>query len=150
MLTVSPKWHMWNGMFHFCLVWPCYRKAQSYIPVFGLMQTDILSNSKPVSTAGFRGMVLLHVLWCFFDGTYVFLSGCVCSTLKTGEKSGQVEKLKKNARQRQSDFKVSFLLRWPYIVHFLSLRWLSSLTVVWSCCVIIQHLVYTHTGMHAC
>lgn len=43
---------------------------------------------------------------CFHDklGTFSF------SFVQTGEKSGQVEKSKKNARQRQNDFKVGFSL----------------------------------------
>lgn len=46
------------------------------------------------------------IIVCFHDklGTFSFLF------LQTGEKSGQVEKSKKNARQRQNDFKVWFSL----------------------------------------
>jgi len=36
---------------------------------------------------------------------------CFSFFLQTGEKSGQVEKSKKNARQRQNDFKVCFVVR---------------------------------------
>lgn len=35
---------------------------------------------------------------------------CLILLLQTGEKSGQVEKSKKNARQRQNDFKVGAIV----------------------------------------
>ena len=42
-------------------------------------------------------------------------SNIISMFLQTGEKSGQVEKSKKNARQRQNDFKVSdFMIPSPY------------------------------------
>lgn len=54
------------------------------------------------------------VLFCFFH-------------LQTGEKSGQVEKSKKNARQRQNDFKVCFILT----VYTKLLFWESNTVVFW-------------------